>query len=123
MECIVVYMQSIKTNVVLIYRPVSYTTSVFLKELCKVLKIVQKPGISTIICGDFNENILKQESSIQNFMEQHGFTQIVDNPTTDGGTLIDHVYYSGQLKISLETKQTYYSYHNMVVLGITILKD
>ena len=56
-------------------------------------------------------------------MEEHGFTQIVDNPTTDGGTLIDHVYYSGQLKISLEKKQTYYSYHSMVLLGIATLND
>lgn len=51
-------------------------------------------------------------------MQKNGFTQLVNKPTTDEGTLIDHVYVHGETQISMEVKQMYYSYHNMVVLTI-----
>jgi hypothetical protein len=57
-------------------------------------------------------------TNLKTFMQRNGFTQLVNKPTTDGGTLIDHVYVHGEIQISMEVKQTYYSYHNMVVLTI-----
>ena len=51
-------------------------------------------------------------------MQKHRFTQLVNKPTTDGGTFLDHVYVHGDIQISMEVKQTYHSYHNMIVLTI-----
>ncbi|CAG2195134.1 unnamed protein product [Mytilus edulis] len=121
-ECLVVYIKEINTNLVLVYKPETYTTSLFLEELYQVLISVphQDVNTSTIVLGDFNQDILKTHSSINDFMAKQGFAQIVSEPTTDGDTLIDHVYLHGNLQISVEVIQTYYSYHNMVSLRIKL---
>ncbi|XP_071150816.1 uncharacterized protein [Mytilus edulis] len=121
-ECYVIYIKEINTNLVLVYKPETYTTSVFLQELYEVLISIPLEDVntSTIVLGDFNQDILKTNSSIKEFMAIQGFAQIVSNPTTDGDTLIDHVYLNGNLKISVEVMQTYYSYHNMVSLRIKL---
>lgn len=41
----------------------------------------------TMMLGDFSE----EDSSIVSLMSNHGYSQLVTNPTTDQGTLIDHV--------------------------------
>jgi endonuclease/exonuclease/phosphatase (EEP) superfamily protein YafD len=122
MECIVTYIEEINTNVVLVYRPESYTSSVFIEEMYRVLTTLPQHNTetSTIVLGDFNQDILKTNSPIKKFMEQQGFTQFVTCSTTDGNTLIDHVYLCGNLQLSVECVQTYYSYHNMLVLKIRL---
>ncbi|XP_071153638.1 uncharacterized protein [Mytilus edulis] len=119
-ECVGLRIENIKTNIVVIYRPESYTTSIFLEQLQRLLVAIPQDDGSTIVLGDFNEDILKSNSAIQMFMKQFGFMQILHNPTTNGDTLIDHVYVRGKLQISLDTIQTYYSYHNMVLLQIPV---
>ena len=121
-ECLVIYINEINTNLVLVYKPETYTTSLFLEELYQVLISVPHEDVntSTIVLGDFNQDILKTNSSINDFMSKQGFAQIVSHPTTDGDTLIDHVYLHGNLQISVEIIQTYYSYHNMVSLRIKL---
>ncbi|CAG2195137.1 unnamed protein product [Mytilus edulis] len=119
-ECVGLRIENIKTNIVVIYRPESYTTSIFLEQLQRLLVAIPQDDGSTIVLGDFNEDILKSNSAIEMFMKQFGFMQILHNPTTDGDTLIDHVYVRGKLQISLDTIQTYYSYHNMVLLQIPV---
>ncbi|XP_071153509.1 uncharacterized protein [Mytilus edulis] len=121
-ECLVIYIKEINANLVLVYKPETYTTSVFLQELHAVLISIPLEDVntSTIVLGDFNQDILKTNSSIKEFMAIQGFAQIVSKPTTDGDTLIDHVYLNGNLKISVEVMQTYYSYHNMVSLRIKL---
>ncbi|XP_071137022.1 uncharacterized protein [Mytilus edulis] len=97
-----------------------------LKQMPLYLTVKDKPidqnmeneNTSTIVLGDFNQDVLKKDSSIEQFMAKQGFSQIVSHPTTDGDTLIDHVYLYGNLQISTEIIQTYYSYHNMVSLNI-----
>ncbi|XP_071145215.1 uncharacterized protein [Mytilus edulis] len=122
MECIVIFIKEINTNLVLIYRTETYTSPVFLEELHELLFSLpqENENTSTIVLGDFNQDILKKNSSIEQFMSKQGFAQIVTNPTTDGNTLIDHVYLHGNLQISVEVIQTYYSYHNMVSLNIKL---
>ncbi|CAG2208314.1 unnamed protein product [Mytilus edulis] len=119
-ECIGVNIDVIKTNILVIYRPVSYTTSIFLEQLQHVIDALPPEDGSTIVMGDFNEDILKSKSQIQLFMEQNEFKQILNKATTDGDTLIDHVYVRGKLPISYDMLQTYYSYHNMVQLQIPV---
>ena len=89
-----------------------------MEQLQQLLQALTQDDSSTIVLGDFNEDILKSNSSIKTFMQRNGFTQLVNKSTTDGGTLIDHVYVHGEIQISMEVKQTYYSYHNTVVLTI-----
>ena len=43
--------------------------------------------------GDFNDSIL-QSSTIYKFMTDKGFYQRLSLPTSEKGTLIDHVYLS-----------------------------
>ncbi|VDI50596.1 Hypothetical predicted protein, partial [Mytilus galloprovincialis] len=104
MECIVIFIKEINTNLVLIYRTETYTSPVFLEELHELLFSLpqENENTSTIVLGDFNQDILKKNSSIEQFMAKQGFAQIVTNPTTDGNTLIDHVYLHGNLQISVE---------------------
>lgn len=65
--------------------------------------------------GDFNEDILTS-SSIGKLMEVHGYSQHVQCPTTEKGTLIDHVYIKDAENVTIEIVSTYYSYHKAVIV-------
>uniref|UniRef100_UPI00358E7FB6 uncharacterized protein n=1 Tax=Myxine glutinosa TaxID=7769 RepID=UPI00358E7FB6 len=77
--------------VAVIYRPSSYNIATF-KENLKVLlvELDKFPG-GCVVMGDLNEDIFKS-SSLAKVMESHGYSQFVTEPTTENGTLIDHVY-------------------------------
>ncbi len=71
----------------------------------------------SIVCGDFNIDLLTESSNkdkISKVMTQYGFMQTVTEATTDGGTLLDHVYVSKLEVDSIQVKDTYYSYHDKV---------
>ena len=69
---------------------------------------------------DFNEDIVSRpNSNIVSLMSNNGFTQLVRNPTTAKGTLIDHVYYNRPTSdVVVEVRDTYYSDHNTVYCSI-----
>ena len=54
------------------------------------------------------------------FMNQNGFKQLVDFFTTEGATILDHVYVSPVLNVEVQKVSTYYSYHDAVLLKIKI---
>ncbi|XP_062617119.1 ATP-dependent DNA helicase PIF1-like [Saccostrea cucullata] len=114
LEYVAVNIPEIQTNLVTVYKPESYPTSIFMKELHCLLQMIQKEHMATILLGDFNEDILKPNTQIKTFLEGRGYVQIIDKPTTDGYTLIDHVYVNGHIQTSAKVLQTYYSYHNMI---------
>ena len=74
----------------------------------------------TVILGDFNYNVLDlPESPIVSLMSTHGYEQLVNNPTTTKGTLIDHVYSNlHDNNIIVEVHDTYYSDHDTVYCSI-----
>ena len=74
----------------------------------------------TLILGDFNDNLLDQpESPIVSLMSTHGYSQLVNSPTTAKGTLIDHIYYNKPNgNITVEVHDTYYSDHDTVYCSI-----
>ena len=52
--------------------------------------------VPTIIVGDFNEDISRANSSrLLQLMTSRGFSQLVQVPTTDSGSLLDHIYLNG----------------------------
>ena len=65
---------------------------------------------------NFNRKITKYKRKKTN---QYGTDQIVFHPTTDGNTMINHMYIHGNL-VSMEHIQTYYSYHNIVASKIKL---
>jgi hypothetical protein len=83
-----------ETLVVNIYKPPVYPIRLFCTILGKLLAEinVKMPQIPCVILGDFNDNILKGNSQLVTFMNQHDFTQIVNDVTTEAGTCLDLVF-------------------------------
>lgn len=100
-----------------LYRPSSYAVECFLKTMNKMLEIVQSLDLPCLIMGDFNQNINKGIFSIKQLMERNGYTQLVTEVTTDGGTMIDHVYVK-DINARISMIPTYYSYHEALELTI-----
>ena len=62
---------------------------------------------SCIVCiGDFNEDA-HSSGHIQAFMNEQNFNQIVHFNTTEGATILDHVYIRALLKANIEKISTY----------------
>ncbi|KAI8492052.1 hypothetical protein Bbelb_304250 [Branchiostoma belcheri] len=106
---------STTVNIINIYRPPSLPEAVFIGKLQNLLH--QLPwNIMTVILGDFNFDLLKcPPPQILPVMRQFGFSQQVQVPTTDYGTLLDHVYVRGhgQDSVQVSVQDTYYTDHDM----------
>ena len=72
-------------------------------------------NIPIIITGDFNVNILSDNSKLISLMAHHDFRQCLSDPTTDYGSALDHVY-SNQfnVKTNIDVHDVYYSNHDAV---------
>ena len=78
--------------VVVIYNKPTSNLSTFFKLVEQLLSLLPL-HVPTTILGDFNEDLLsKPNSQLPMLMSQYGLTQQVTHPTTDYGTLLDHVY-------------------------------
>ena len=99
----------------LVYRSPSVPVATFVSVLTSLLSHLSQE-VPTIIVGDFNEDIMdKKESRILDFMSSNAYTQLVSCPTTDRGTLIDHVYYNRSCDSAIvQVSDTYYSDHDSV---------
>ena len=74
----------------------------------------------TAIIGDVNWDF-SQNTKMKKFMTDAGFSQQIQKPTFDGGTLIDHVYVNQALvNLGMFTEQetAYYTDHDIVTLFI-----
>ena len=81
------------------------------------------PNIPAIILGDFNCDITNGKNTpLLQYMRSRGFSQLVTQPTTDNGTLIDHLYVTNitLLCINLEVHDVYYSDHDCISLEIML---
>ncbi|XP_071172145.1 uncharacterized protein [Mytilus edulis] len=111
LECIIFKIKTENILVATIYRTQKYNVGKFLENLETLICKMQELSEKIVIIGDFNQDILKGYDTVLNFMQSKGFNQLVNSPTTEGGTLIDHVYVRGCLDISVAIMPTYYSYH------------
>ena len=100
-----------------VYRPSSYNVTHFLNNLKKVINVVRLQSRRLVCIGDFNEDA-HSKGPIQSFMTEHNFNQIVDFNTTEGATILDHVYITAPLHANVEKLSTYYSYHDALIVNI-----
>ncbi len=118
LECLYFAVPHISLNAALLYRPNSYPLDMFRQNILHVIDELEKHSGKKVIMGDFNEDILTS-STIGTLMELHGYSQHVQQPTTEKGTLIDHVYVKDAENVSVEIVQTYYSYHQAVLISLS----
>lgn len=104
--------------VVTVYRSKSVNVSIFLQHLQKVIETYCSSHRHVVCLGDFNEDA-QSNGPIQNFMESHRMTQMVHFSTTEGGTILDHVYVSNGVRADVNKIPTYYSYHHGLRVSIS----
>ena len=71
-----------------------------------------------LVVGDFNDDLMGNTTKICSWFESNGFKQLIDHPTTDQGSLLDHVYFNGPLPIQTEVCDTYYSDHDCTIIVV-----
>ncbi|ESO93420.1 hypothetical protein LOTGIDRAFT_175575, partial [Lottia gigantea] len=104
-------------SVIVIYRPPKYRLELFMPQLERLLTELQESGYHYIIMGDFNQNLLEGHSSIKDCFQEFRFKQLVTESTTEGNTILDHVYMSSGInlkRVKITIVPTYYSYHEAV---------
>ncbi|ESO86742.1 hypothetical protein LOTGIDRAFT_239629 [Lottia gigantea] len=65
-------------------------------QLERLLTELQQSGYNYIVMGDFNQNLLEGPSSIKDCFQEFRFRQCVTESTTEGNTILDHVYMSSE---------------------------
>lgn len=100
-----------------VYRPRSANITKFLQNLHYVLNFLSTKSANSIIMGDFNEDA-KQNGPIQTFFKNKNYRQLVNLSTTEGGTILDHVYVSSAIQVDVSQLPTYYSYHDALLLTL-----
>ncbi|XP_062599557.1 uncharacterized protein LOC134261102 [Saccostrea cucullata] len=103
-----------------VYRPSSLIKDFFISSLEQLTNFIKRECENCIILGDFNENAVDDTGPIQKFLNDHGFKQLVTFPTTEGRTIIDHVYVYGleEYLIDVSLLPTYYSYHEAIIVKL-----
>ena len=78
---------------------------------------------TVVVIGDFNDDVLTS-SSICGFMQHEGFVQHVTQPTTERGTLIDHVYVKTSVyDVESIVWPVYFSDHEAVVCSFNLSSE
>ncbi len=114
LECLVSKCTIYNILVAVIYRPPCYPMSTFKIYLCDLVDYLDSISSTIVVMGDFNDDIMKS-SSVCKFMTDKGYVQLVTQPTTERGTLIDHVYVkTRQYEVHATVLPTYFSDHEGV---------
>ena len=111
---------AIKINIITIYRPQSLTKSAFLYKLQRLMESLPR-DVLTIVMGDFNINLIEfPHHKIITLMKEFGFVQQVKVPTTDYGSLFDHVYLNREVCIQINVIDTYFSDHDKIFISLKL---
>lgn len=92
----------------------------FLPLLDNYLSRIPHQTMPTIVLGDFNDDVSTASSSqLLRMMSSKGFSQLVKVPTTDSGSSIDHIYYTGTTtNVFTDVVDTYYSDHDATYISV-----
>lgn len=106
-------------QIVLIYRSPNVPLRDLLQAMIDLLNSIDC-FLPTIIIGDINEDVLDDTSNVfVTFMNENSYEQMVKSPTTDRGSLIDHVYCNNILgNIITNVSDCYYSDHDIVLCTV-----
>ncbi|XP_066268348.1 uncharacterized protein [Branchiostoma lanceolatum] len=74
-----------------------------------------------MICGDFNVDLQVIDNSplLLQTMVNLGFRQLVSDPTTDYGSLLDHVYINRHLHATANVIDCYFSDHDIISVKVS----
>ena len=61
---------------------------------------------------------MQNKTKIDIYFKQHGYKQLIHQPTTDQGSLLDHIYFNGTLMTRTEVCDTYYFDHASTMLAV-----
>ena len=107
-----------RTNILIaaIYKPVATSPREFNNEMIEITTQFEIFDTDyNVLLGDFNRNLLK-EQVLPAFRH---YNQLIEEPTTDKGTLIDHIYIKPTpKKYTASVMTTYYSYHQPTFVAI-----
>lgn len=105
-------------NIVTVYRPPSQGPRIF-KDCLQILMTTLNTENLTVLLGDFNFDLLDTpDHDILQLMAHHGFRQCVTGPTTDQGSLLDHVYVNQPVTVHVDVVDTYYSDHDIICVSL-----
>ena len=112
--------EPIQIIVISVYRPPSTPIGMFMNLMLEI--IAQFQHVPTCIVGDFNEDVsITSNMHCSTMLRLQGFKQMVNKPTHDSGTIIDHVYMSQTLNtMQMDVTDCYYSDHDCILCLITI---
>ena len=121
LESKVVVIETSKSKLVIcaVYRKPSLNMNLFENLLDELLQLLPE-HVPTIILGDFNDNLISDAMSrLVRFMCGHGYKQYVSRPTTDNGSIIDHIYFNrDDDNAIIDVHDVYYSDHDAALLTI-----
>ena len=112
--------EPIQIIVISVYRPPSTPIDMFMNLMLEI--IAQFQHVPTCIVGDFNEDVsITSNMHCCTMFRSQGFKQMVNKPTHDSGTIIDHLYMSQTLNtMQTDVTDCYYSDHDCILCLITI---
>ena len=109
-------------HVVGIYRSKTVRISQLIEALTHLHKsVLTKPTIPTLLLGDFNINLMQEtveQKALRAFLiTSRGYTQLINQYTTDFRTQIDHIYTNIPQHVqSAGTLESYYSDHKPIYI-------
>ena len=112
----------VEMTILSVYRSPTTNLKSFTDEMYHVLSKLDEQNIC--ILGDFNVDVLgKNETVLSSMFKKQSYTQIVTKPTHDSGMFIDHAYVTGELDVSSDVIDCYYSDHDFVVVMVSQKKN
>ena len=94
------------------------STQEFIAMVEQLLSSTALLHAEVLVVGDFNDDLMGNTTKISSWFEWNGFNQLIDQPTTDQGSLLDHVYFNGVSSIQTEVCDTYCSDHDCTIIAI-----
>ena len=91
------------------------------KDLEKILIRFIRGGKDLAIMGDMNIDFLSENHNLTKFLQEKGFVQMIQQPTYESGSLLDHVYVNESLlskNPSCTQLPVYYSDHDIVFIHV-----
>ena len=108
--------KTIEFDIIFLYLSKSFDQDSFLTQIDSWVDNAKPTAVIGDVNWDFSNNTVMKK-----FMRERGFSQLIQKPTYDDGTLIDHIYVNqvmSELGSIAEQEAAYYSDHDIVTLFI-----